>query len=67
MECENSAPCVLKLPLPEAMYPGYAGREICILYLIRDHPSVVQIRDARVPDHRHVAHNSSWTYAMREL
>jgi serine/threonine protein kinase len=56
MECSSvPAPCILKVLPSEATYPGYAEREIAILYALRDHPNIVQIKDAYVPYQRHVA------------
>jgi serine/threonine protein kinase len=56
IECSSApAPCILKVLPSEATYPGYAEREIAILYALRDHPNIVQIKDAFVPSQRHVA------------
>jgi serine/threonine protein kinase len=55
MEYSHKTPSVIKVLPSEAMYPGYAEREIEILYRLRDHPNIVQIKDAYVPYHRHVA------------
>jgi serine/threonine protein kinase len=56
MECSSaSAPCILKVLSSEATYTGYAEREIAILYALRDHPNIVQIKDAYMPYQRHVA------------
>jgi serine/threonine protein kinase len=57
-DMENSSkspPYVLKVLPSESTYPGYAEREIAILYTLRDHPNIVQIKDSFVPAQRHVA------------
>jgi hypothetical protein len=51
----KSPPYVLKVLPSESTYPGYAEREIAILYTLRDHPNIVQIKDSFVPSQRHVA------------
>jgi hypothetical protein len=51
----KSPSCVLKVLPSESTYPSYAEREIAILYTLRDHPNIVQLKDSFVPSQRHVA------------
>jgi serine/threonine protein kinase len=55
MQHSQKTQCVMKVLPSEALYSGYAEREIDILYKVQDHPNVVQIRDAHVSHHRHVS------------
>jgi serine/threonine protein kinase len=50
--------CVMKVLPSEAMFSGYAAREIGILYLL-DHPNIIQFQDAYEPFHRN-RHGAPW-------
>jgi hypothetical protein len=53
MDHSNKTPCVIKILPSEAMYTGYAQRDIDIMYRLRDHSNIVQIQDGHVPHDRH--------------
>jgi serine/threonine protein kinase len=48
-------PCVVKVLPSEGMYSGYARREIDVMFLLKGHQNIVSIRDAALPENRHMA------------